>query len=245
MPTIPTSPQARAPEATPVASDWLQQRLAEAACHAVLRRVGPALRHEVAGFMQPVGMLMMVLQRRVQMPEPDLQAISKTVTSVSALAKEATTGCMRAMGWIASREDARVSLRSGVDELISLLAMELSSSAMEIASDLPDNGNEVPQSFLRSVLTGAVLAFCDQHTIGGILQISLKAEPEDESENRVLMLRLLPHSAEGAATLPAPSDAVHKYRHIDWTDVEVMAAQFGVSMARGEGWLALSLPKPG
>ena len=242
MSTTPTSPQAPLSEASPVASDWLQQRLAEAACHAVLRRVAPALRHEVAGFMQPVGMLMMVLQRRVQMPEPDLQAITKTVTSVSALAKEATTGCMRVMGWMASREDAHVNLRSGVDEAINLLAMELSSSGLEIASDLPFNGNEVPQSFLRTVLIGAVLAFCDQCTTGGTLQVSVDAESGGDPGTRGLMLRMLPGSATAS---PAPADAIRTSRRIDWTDVEAMAAQFGVSMARGEGWLAVGLPKPG
>ena len=48
-------------------SDVVPDRLAEAACYAVLRRIAPVLRHDVAGFLQPVGMLMTVLQRRVQM----------------------------------------------------------------------------------------------------------------------------------------------------------------------------------
>ena len=86
-------------------SDVVPDRLAEAACYAVLRRIAPVLRHDVAGFLQPVGMLMTVLQRRVQMPEPDLQAIAKNVASASVLTKEATANCMNAMGWMAMREE--------------------------------------------------------------------------------------------------------------------------------------------
>lgn len=222
--------------------DHLQERLAEAACYAVLRRVAPVLRHDVAGFMQPVGMLMMVLQRRVQMPEPDLQAIAKNVMSVSALTKEATTGCMNAMGWMASREDTNVSLFSGVDEIIKLLAMELSGRGIEIASELADDGAQIPQSFLRSVLVGALLAFCDQRTTGGTLRVCLEAEPGSDCATRGLVLRLQPGVA---ANSPAAPDAVPKSRSIGWSDIEAMARSFGISMARGDDWLALGLPKAG
>jgi hypothetical protein len=227
-------------DARPATSGHLQERLAEAACYAVLRRVAPALRHDVAGVMQPVGMLMMVLQRRVQMPEPDMQAIASNVTSVSALTKEATTGCMNAMGWMALREKTSVGLRSGVDEAIKLLAVELSGRGLRLVNDLPDGGAEIPESYLRSVLMGALLAFCDQATVGGTLQVGFEAGSENGSAPSRLMLRRLPGSV---ASSPAPADPVRKSRNIDWQDVEAMAGSFGVSVARGDGWMALDLPK--
>ncbi|MBC7649266.1 MAG: hypothetical protein H7197_09170, partial [Vitreoscilla sp.] len=67
----------------------LNDRLAEAACYAVLRRLMPVLRHDVAGALQPVRMLLMVLERRMQAAEPDLEAIAKNVTSLSTLTKQA------------------------------------------------------------------------------------------------------------------------------------------------------------
>jgi hypothetical protein len=237
--TITPGDSAHAAGAPAVASDHLQERLAEAACYAVLRRVAPALRHEVAGFMQPVGMLMMVLQRRVQMREPDLQVIAKNVTSVSTLTKEATTACMNAMGWIAPREGSGVSLRGGVDEAIKLLTMELSAKGLEVVSDLPDDSTEISQSVFRSLLMGAFLAFCDQHSVGGTLHVSIEAGTRNDGLARRLMLRMLPGSA---ARSPVPPDAVRKFRNIDWLDVEAMAGSFGVSMVRGEGWIALELP---
>jgi hypothetical protein len=229
--------------------DRLQERLAEAACFAVLRRIAPVLRHDVAGLMQPVGMLMMVLQRRVQMPEPDLQAIAKNVTSVSALAKEATAGCMNAMGWMASREDAAVSLRSSVNEAAILLSVELSTQGLEISNIIPDDSAIVPQSFFRSVLVGALLAFCDQRMVGGTLQISLDAEAGNNTTANRLMLRMLPRDASAVPGVPeipelTVSPAIDRpSRSIDWADVEAMAGSFGVAVARGEGYLAVGLPK--
>ena len=224
-------------------SDHLQERLAEAACYAVLRRVAPVLRHDVAGFLQPVGMLMMVLQRRVEMPEPDLQAITKNVASVSALAKEATTRCMNAIGWIAAREDASVSLRSSVNEATTLLAMEFSEQGLEISNIISDNAAAVPQSFSRSVLVGALLAFCDQRTAGGILQISLDTEAGNTTAANRLTLRMLAGAMPDDPGLTEPPAIDRQSRRIDWPDVEAMAGTFRVAVARGEGWLAVDLPK--
>jgi len=224
----------------PAPAHLLQQRLAEAACYAVLRRVAPALRHDVAGFMQPVGMLMMVLQRRVQMPEPDMPAIVNNVTSVSALTKEAATGCLNAIGWMTLREDTAVGLRPGVDEAIKLLAIELASHGLQIVNDIPDSAAEIPESYLRSVLVGALLAFCDQTTTGGSLQIGLEAGSASGIDCRRVMLRSTPGRADSP---PAPVDPVRTSRSIDWQDVEAMAGSFGVAMARGEGWMTLDLPE--
>jgi hypothetical protein len=226
-----------------VASDPVPDRQAEAACYAVLKRIAPVLRHDVAGFMQPVGMLMMVLLRRVQMPEPDLQAIAKNVLSASALAKEATAGCMNAISWIAAREDSAVGLSSCVNEAAKLLAMELSAHGLEISNIISSDTVAVPQSFSRSVLVGALLAFCDQRMTGTTLQISLEVEVGNNTAPNRLMLRMLPGDlpeAPGLTEFPAmdlPS------RRIDWLDVEAMTRSFEVTMERGDGYLAVGLPK--
>ena len=226
-------------------SDLAPNRLAEAACYAVLRRIAPVLRHDVAGFMQPVGMLMMVLQRRVQMPEPDLLEIAKNVVSASALVKEATAGCMNVMGWIATREDTAVSLRTSVNQAATLLAMELSTQGLEIKNTITDDAVAVPQSFFRSVLVGALLAFCDQRTDGRTLQISVETEGENCTTANRLMLRMLLGDMRGLPDVAGliGSPAIDRpSRRIDWPDVEAMAGSFGVAVARGEGWLAVGLP---
>lgn len=237
------------PDSQQVSSEPMPNRLAEAARYAVLQRIGPILRHDVAGLMQPVGMLMMVLQRRLQMPEPDLLAITKNVTSVSALAKEATAGCMNVMGWIAAREDAAVSLRTSVNEAATLLAMELSAHGLEISNIIASDAVTVPQSFFRSVLVGALLAFCDKRTAGSTLQISLNSEAGNGNTANQLMLRMLlvdvpaVPDVSGVPGLTEPPAVDRPVRRIDWPDVEAMAGSFGVAVKRGDGYLVVGLPK--
>ena len=237
-----TSESANLPSASiaaPSERECLNVRLAEAGCYAVLRRLMPVLRHDVAGFMQPVRMLMMVLERRVHAPEPDVQAITKNVVSVSALTKQATADCINALEWIGSSQDAQVSLRSGVDEAIKLLAMELSANALVLVNGISDETPASLQSFLRTVFMGALLAFCDQRAAGGTLKVTFEAATESHSAHR-LQLRLLPGSA---VKPPAFQGLVRKYRLIDWHDVHAMATPFGVTVAQGDDWLTLDLPK--
>jgi hypothetical protein len=219
--------------ASAVSFDHLQNRLAEAASHAVLRRIAPALRHDVAGLMQPIGMLMMVLQRRVQMPEPDLQAIAKNVASVSALTKEATTGCMNAMGWMASREDSGVSLHEGAEEVMRLLTLELSARGLTAVNDIAADTGSAPRSFFRSVFAGAMLAWCDQTSGAGVLHISASSQAGDAE------LKLLFEPTGDAA----PTEAVSAQRPIEWDDVQALAIASGATLSRGEGWLQLRLAR--
>lgn len=224
-----------------MASEHLQERLAEAASFAVLRRIAPVLRHDVAGFMQPIGMMMMVLLRRVQAPEPDLQEIAKNVASASVLTKDATSRCMNAMDWMASRGDISVGLRRSVDEVTKLLAVEFLTSGLQISNDISNDDVTVPASFFRSVVTGALLAFCDQRTGGSVLQISLESKTEDNQPALGLMLRMQSGKAVYLNELPLID---RSSRSIDWSDVDAMAGSFGIAATRGIGWLGLDLPNP-
>lgn len=225
--------------AVPSSPAGLNDTLAEAACYAVLRRLMPVLRHDVAGAMQPVRMLMMVLERRVHAPEPDMQAITKNVVSVSALTKQATTDCINALEWVGSSQDAHVTLRSSVDEAIKLLAMELSANGLALVNGVSDETSTAPQSFLRTVFMGALLAFCDQRVAGGTLQVTLEADTDSHCAPR-LRLQMLPGDA---GKPPELQDIVRKYRLLDWPDVQAMARPFGVTVMQGDGWLTLDLPK--
>ena len=238
MSTMASSHLSSESEAACLTPECLNDRLAEAACYAVLRRMMPVLRHDVAGAMQPLRMLLMVLERRVQAPEPDLLAITKNITSLSTLTKQATADCVGALEWIGSSHDAHVSLRSGVDEAVRLLAMELSASGLELVNSVADDSAIAPQSFLHSVLVGALLAFCDQRIEGSVLQVSYVAA--DSPPRCRLELRMLPDEAEKSS---ACLDILRKYRLIDWPDVEAMARSFSVELERGDGWLTLGLPE--
>ena len=227
-------------DAVPITSKNVNDRLAEAARYAVLGRVLPGLRHDVAGSMQPVRMLLMVLEHRVQNTDPDLAAITKNVMSLSALTKQAAAVCMSALGWADSSEDLHVNLRDGVDEAAKLLALELSLNALALVNGVADDSATAPQSFFRSVFMGALLAFCDQHVASGTLEVTFQEAAANSQHAGQLQLRILPSDA---GTSPASPDVVRKPRMIGWPDVQAMADSCGVKMAQGDGWLTLDLPK--
>ena len=219
----------------------LNDRLAEAAHYAVLNRLMPVLRHDVAGAMQPTRMLLMVLEKRLQAVDPDFQAIAKNVTSVSTLSKQASASCLAALGWMASSEDVQAGLQNFVDEAIILLAMELFNNSLTLVNSIENNSATASLAFLRSVLMGALLAFCDQHVEGGTVEVTLASVTVCDAVPRPaqLLIRMLP----GERVKPPPMpDVVRRYRMIGWSDVEALARASGVQMAQGDGWISLSLP---
>lgn len=228
-------------DALPTAAESVNDRLAEAARYAVLRRVLPVLRHEVAGSMQPVRMLLMVLERRVQTTDPDLAAITKSVMSLSALTKKATADCMGALGWIDSSQDRHVSLHDSVDEAAKLLALALSVNPLALVNGVADGSATAPQSFFRSVFMGALLAFSDQHVAGGTLEVTFQNAAANNQHLGQLQLRMRPTDANKP---PPCADMVREPRMIGWPDVQAMARSCGVTMAQGDGWLTLELPRP-
>ena len=240
---MPLQNQPQAPsESTP-------QRLAEAARYAVLQRVAPVVRHDVAGLMQPIGMMTKVLQRRMQTPVPDLLEISKNLASVSVLAKEASSGCMSAMGWMVAVEDQPVNLSGSVNSVGKLLEAEFFSAALVLTNGIANEQISVPQAFVRSVLVGALLAFCDQRSPGTVLQVTLEAGGQSGDANdtaSALTLHMLSGDQPSVSTVPDSTDSAgarRQARSIEWCDVQALAHAFHVTMTRGEGWLKLGLPQ--
>ena len=227
-------------DAVPTSSASVNERWAEAARHAVLGRVLPGLQHDVAGAMHPLLMTLTVLARRVQKPEPDLAAITQGVLSLSAAVKKATADCISALAWAGSSHDPCVSLRDGVDLAAKLLALDMSENALTVVNNVADSSATAPQSFIRSVFIGSLLAFCDQHAAGGALEVTFQEAAADSPHAGRLQLLLLPSDV-----IKSPSflNEARKLRVIGWPDVQAMAESCGVRMARGDGWLTLDLPR--
>ena len=132
-----------------ISADHLADRLAEAAHYAVLNRLLPALRHDVAGAMQAPRMLLMVMQKRLQAAAPDLQALADNVATISTLTQQASQSCMAALAGIAPGENTPVGLRSSVDKAAALLAMELFNNSLTLVNCIEDDVVTAPQTFFR------------------------------------------------------------------------------------------------
>jgi hypothetical protein len=210
----------------------------EAALYAVQQRIAPVLRHEVAGLMQPVRMLMTVLERQMKKSDLDLVLISENVTSVSMLTKEASVGCINAISWISPKDDVSVDLRTSIEELKRLLSLELHGCSLSVINGIAEVEIPVARNFVRTVLIGILLAFCDEQTCPASIHLTI-----NEMDAGQLQFKR-DFAIQTGDDFDSQSDIsfASKKRSIHWTDVEAMADIMGLTVARGVGWVNVNLP---
>lgn len=206
---------------------------AEAARYAVLRRMGSAIRHQIAGALQPVGMLASMLERRVQAPQPNVEALRKNTGEMSRLARTASAECVALMGWFAPpAEDVRVPISQGADECIHLLATELSFRGFTLVSTWDAGDASVDRTALRMLLPAALMAFTDNAAVTG--EVRLQAHVQGDAVR--LTLVLVP-GADGHTPVPAKA-----YRPLGWDDVHALALDSGVGLQVDLGGASLVFP---
>ena len=194
-------------------------RLAESARYALLRRLAPAIRHDMAGALQPISMVAAMLEKRLQKPDPDLLALAKNVNAINALARDASQACMQLMTWLSPKVDEATPIATGVAEAIALVATDLSFKGFTLVNqtDAVDISVAVRVSVLRGLFMATLLATTDRHH--GPARVLLDAH----TEGQMLVLGVTLEALEGEqgevlAGMPAA------YRSLDWDDVLALAA---------------------
>jgi hypothetical protein len=207
-------------------------RMIESARYAVLNRLAPMLRHDVAGALQPLGMTTALLQKRLMAAEPDMAAIAKNGASVHVLGKEAAATCLGVMGWLAPKGDEIVSARAGAQELLSLMETELFLHGLASVNEIPDGEVRFARLFFRGAFAAALLALCDHCASAGSVHVAWHELHGEDG----LCLRFIPDA------LMPPAQPVRRQRRIGWDDVQALATATGVACAQGDHWVALQLP---
>lgn len=192
----------------------------EAARYAVIRRMGSAIRHQIAGALQPVSMLSSLLERRTQAASPNLEALRKNAAEMSSLSRSASSECVALMGWIAPPEGELVAVAAGVDDCLHLLATELSFRGFAVVSATHDDPHLVSRVALRTLLPAMLMALTDNATQAG--QVAVSVEPAHNSVK--VALRLTPGEDD------EPPQRANAYRALTWPDVQALADNEGVTM---------------
>ena len=219
---------------TLMGSDFTE-RLAEAARYALLRRLSPAIRHDMAGALQPISMVAVLLEKRLQKPVPDLAVIGKNVHDINTLAREASSACMQLMSWLAPKQDVSVAIHEGVQEAIALVATELSFQGITLVNDTACVAATLPISALRGLFMASLLALTDTHP--GPATVVLGAAVE--AGHTVLTLTL---TAATGADSDESMTALAAYRALDWDDVRALAAVGSAGLVLGSGRVELRFP---
>lgn len=195
----------------------------EAARYALLRRIAPAIRHHMAGTLQPIGMISAILERRLQAPTPDLTVLRENSKSISTLSRSAASGCMNLITWVVPKENGVISLEAGVQEALGMLATDLAFRGFTVANRI--NAPEVNTSIfaLRTVFTACLIALTDAAQAPAT--VTLSNQPA-EGQTRVCIT-----ITRGEGESEAGVDEARMYRALGWDDVQALAAAEKVSIS--------------
>jgi hypothetical protein len=208
----------------------LNERLAEAARYALLRRLAPAIRHDMAGALQPISMMASMLEKRMQKSAPDMAVLSGNSAAISVMSREAAATCIDLMTWLAPKEAKPIAVGEGVADCISLLNTDLSFRGFSLVDQTTGVKAEIARSTLRSVFMAALVALTDASDNPACLTLSASVDSAPDSAADAgpwLVLLLQIEKIEGE---PSP-DAPHAYRRLQWDDVEMLAQSEQVELS--------------
>jgi hypothetical protein len=197
----------------------------EAARYALLRRIAPAIRHHMAGTLQPIGMISAILDRRLQADAPDLAVLRENSKSISTLSRSASAACMNLITWVVPKENGSIALEAGIEEALGMLATDLAFRGFTVTNQVsaPDVNTSI--FALRTVFTACLIALTDMARAPA--SVVLSSEPAG-SHTRVCITVT---RNEGAVA----QDEANGYRSLDWDDVQALAAAERVRISYSAG----------
>lgn len=219
---------------TPVAGRSPDSTREEAARYALMRRIAPALRHHMAGTLQPIGMISAILERRLQGPEPDMAVLRENGKSISTLSRSAASACMNLITWVAPRENGVVPVHTGVEECVGMLATDLAFRGFTVTNQIVAAEVTAPVVALRTVFTAALIALTDASPAPASIVLSSEAV---DGHTRVLIA--VTCGADAAA-----SSEPRQYRQLDWDDVNALAAAEKISLSHDNTRVEMRFPVP-
>lgn len=207
---------------------------AEAARYGVLRRLAPALKHDMVVNLQAISMMAEVLNARLERAPSTAADFQSSISKLNRLARDAVLNCLKVAAWIDPGEDESVRLAEGIDECLALLDTNFNFRGFVIHKDLPDCDFQVWRVTLRNLLVASLVALTD--SAAGPSQVRIKAEVLNGFAE--ISVRLTPRQ-DAFEVLPlGPS-----YRQLDWADVQALAAAESVELVRGPDQIIMRVPR--
>lgn len=202
---------------------FLNERLAEAARYALMRRLLPAIRHNIAGTLQPVGMMSALLERRIKAATPDLVQLAKSAQALNTLSREAAATSLNLMTWLAPKDNDLVALNSAIQESLGLVNTELSFRGFAVVNQTCEVETLLPKGILRNAFTASLIALTDSADSAASVVVSAEASAGPTR----LTISLEPG---GSPELADMGNRLANYRALQWADVQAIADAEGVQL---------------
>ena len=210
----------------------LKERLAEAARYALMRRLLPAIRHNLAGTLQPIGMMSAMLERRIKAATPDMVQLAKNTQALSTLSREAAATSLNLMTWLAPKDNELIAVNSAVEESLGLMSTELSFRGFSLDNQATEAVAKLPKGMLRSVFTASLIALTDTFEQPAGVVVSVEGAAGDT------LLRIT-IAAAAPNELLSLGNRMPTYRSLQWADVQALADAEGVDLEHASHFVQL------
>ncbi len=210
------------------------QPAAEAARYGVLRRLAPALKHDMVVNLQAVAMMAEVLNARLDRGTPTPADFQKNISDINRLARDAVKTCLKVATWMSPAEDTGVPLRDGVDECVNLLQNSFNFRGFTIVSEVTHEGFEVSLVTLRNLLAASLLTVADASAVPGMVLVTAEVSPD--------LAQLTVRCIAGDKPRDEMTPEV-PYRQMEWADVQALAQADSVDLVRGTDQITMRLPR--
>ena len=225
---------------------FLTDRLAESAHYALMRRLLPAIRHDLAGSLQPISMMAVMLERRAKSASPDLIQLANNSQTLQSLSREAAAILLNLTSWLAPKDNNLVAVGPAVLESLSLMDTELSFRGFSVANQTIGLDMQLPRGMLRSVFTASLIALTD----GCDEPASVLVTAGSKGDENYLQIVLQTKERDEADREDDGDPAVHRklqlpiYRCLGWDDVLALASAEGVRLSQSGNAVCLGYPVP-
>lgn len=210
---------------------------AEAARYGVLRRIAPALKHDMVVNLQAVAMMAEVLNARMEKGMPSPADFEASVSKMNRLAREAVMTCLNVAAWISPSEDETVRLRDGVDECVTLLRSSFNFRGCNLSNEGAESEFEVSRVALRHLVAASLLSLADAAGKPSDLAITAEISPGFA----VVTIKCTPRADEEAAVDVIAAEP--GYRALDWQDVQSLALAEAIELFRTQDQIVMRIPR--
>lgn len=207
---------------------------AESARYGVLRRLGPVLKHDMVVNLQAISMMAEVLNARLERGTPTPADFQNHIAKLNRLARDAVASCLKVSTWIEPGEDQGVQLDQGVQECMALLASNFNFRGFQVSHQLTDSDFQVWRIPLRNLLVACLISLTDASS--GPCVVLVSAEIKDNMAEITINVQPREDAVDALSFEPS-------YRHLDWADVQALAAAESVELERGPDEISIRMPR--
>ncbi len=201
---------------------------AEAARYALLRRLAPALKHDLVVHLQSVTMMSEVVGARLER-EADLPPqLREQVSRLHHLARDAVASSLRVTHWLTPPDDEGMALSDCIAQTLDLIRNPLGFRGFSLSHRIEGQALEVARTQLQPVLAGAILHLSDRVPPPRTIAIDTHAD-HDQAQVKVY----LTDPPEGAQEAGLSSTAVETgYRGLLAGDLQALGEASGLTLTQ-------------